>query len=320
MNNILFLCDKIHFDSKMSRVRFHSMNAIEKKSILKWSGNNWPDYDSEKTVQENIDIIYKNQEKPNIVIAYKPLDMKKFSEVDAIKCIRYNEMYDRPWTVSEIMQSRANLVICHHENDYKEYAARFQNFKVWDIEFAHIAHCAEQTVFKDYKLPKKYDLFLGGAINGFSTLGRHYPLRDRMVGIMRKMAEKGYKTHIHGHPGYDLADAHTDKYAIDFAKEINSAKIAITCSGAPKSRFGKYVEIPMCNTAIAADIPDEDQDNFKQFILELHMSMSDEEIIDKLEYYLENDEEREKLTSLGHAWSKNYTHEKYAERFLEILR
>ena len=54
MINVLFLCDKKHFDAKMSRVRFHSMAAIEKVCNLKWSGINWPDYDSGKTVQENL--------------------------------------------------------------------------------------------------------------------------------------------------------------------------------------------------------------------------------------------------------------------------
>ncbi len=316
MYNIIYLCDKKYYQSKMSRVRFHSIDAISKIANVKMWGNNWEGYDSSKTVQENINHAGFNAD---VVIAYKPLEHRSFSEVEAIRCLRYNEMYDKNWTVSEIMQSKANLVVCHHENDYKEYYPRLSNFGMWKINTHHIAHCAEATVFKDYKLPKKYDLFLGGATNGHSLLGQHYPLRDRMLGIMNHMSKLGYTCHVHNHPGYDLNDAHTNKYAIDFAKEINSAKIAITCSGAPKSRFGKYVEIPMCNTAIAADLPDEDQENFKKFVIEIDMSMSGVEIIDKLRRYLDDHDKRERLTSLGHEWSKNYTHEKYAERFIKIL-
>ena len=317
MYNVLYLCDKNYYQSKMSRVRFHSINAISKIANVEMWGNNWPGYDSAKTVQENINA---SDFKPDVVIGYKPLEHRSFSEIKAIRCLRYNEMYDKNWTVSEIMQSKANLVICHHENDFKEYYPRLSNFTMWPIKSFHIAHCAEAKVFKDYQMPKKYDLFLGGATNGHSILGRHYPLRDRMLNIMQHMSTLGYKCHVHQHPGYDLNDAHTNKYAIDFAKEINSAKIAITCSGAPKSRFGKYVEIPMCNTAVAADLPDEDQESFKKFIIEINMSMSSVQIIDKLRRYLDNDKERERLASLGHKWSKNYTHEKYAERFIECVR
>jgi len=315
--NILYLCNRKYFLNKMSRIRFHSIQALEKESNLRWSGPNWPDYDNSKTVQENIDKLYYNEEL-DLVIAYKPLEMRDFKDIYARRCIRYNEMYDHAWTLKEITESQANVVICHHENDYLQYQKMFKYFKLWDLKFHHVAHCAEKTIFKDYGLPKKYDLFLGGATGIRSMLGQHYPLRDRMVGILRKMNSK-YECRIHPHPGYDLGDAHTDKYLIDFAKEINSAKIAITCSGAPKSRFGKYIEIPMSATAIAADIPDEDQEGFRKFVIEINMGMSDEEIINKLEHYLENDSERDKLVARGLEWSQNYIHEKYAERFLSCL-
>ena len=213
--------------------------------------------------------------------------------------------------------SRADHVICHHENDFYKYVKMMSNYKN-GTKLYHIAHCAEQTVFRDYEEAKEYDLFLGGATNGVSILGKHYPLRDRMVGILGKMS-KHYKCQLHRHPGYNLAAASSNKYAVDFAKEINKAKIAVTCSGKPKSRFGKYIEIPMCGTAIAADLPEEDQENFKKFMIEIDMSMTDEQIINKLSYYLDNDEERKKLISLGLEWSKNYTHEKYAERFVNYL-
>ena len=118
---VLFLCDKDTYISKLSRVRFHSVDAIGKVcNNLKLSGNNWENYNNDLTVQENIKIIYKN-EQPDIVIAYKPLELKGFKDVEALKCIRYNEMYDIEWTRKEIEDSGANLVICHHESDYKKY-------------------------------------------------------------------------------------------------------------------------------------------------------------------------------------------------------
>ena len=213
--------------------------------------------------------------------------------------------------------SRADHIICHHENDFYRYAKLAANYKK-GIKLYHIAHCAEQTVFKDYELPKKYDIFLGGATNGISILGKHYPLRDRMIGILGKMS-KSYECRLYRHPGYNLAEASSNKYAIDFAREINQSKIAVTCSGKPKSRFGKYIEVPMCGTALAADLPEEDQENFNKFMIEINMDMTDEQIMNKLAYYLDNDEERLKLVSSGLEWSKNYTHEKYAERFMNHL-
>jgi hypothetical protein len=137
-----------------------------------------------------------------------------------------------------------------------------------------------------------------------------------MVALLQKMNEN-YKCEFFQHPGGEHKDSYTNKYAINYARAISAAKICITSSGLPKTRFAKYVEIPLCNTAVAADIPDEDQDFFRKYVIEINLKMSDEEIIEKLSYYLENSEELENLTTLGRELSLEYTQEKYAERFVE---
>jgi len=299
----------------MSRVRYHSIEAIGKICELKWSGTNWENYDNSLTVQDNIDILYAGKEKPDVVIAYKPLELNEFSKVKQTKCIRYNEMYDIKWTRKEIDESGADIVLCHHLNDMRQYE---EIYKDSDIKFINVPHSAEQTVFKDYGLKKQIDLLLVGSIYYKSLLGSHYPLRARMVDILRKINGK-YECGIYPHPGGVHYDAHTNKYAIEFAKAINSAKICITCSGAPKSRFGKYIEIPMCGTAIAADMPGEQQEDFSKFLIEIDMSMSDDHIIDKLSFYLKNDEERLKKVKEGLKYASQYTHEEYAKRFMNEI-
>ncbi len=76
----------------------------------------------------------------------------------------------------------------------------------------------------------------------------------------------------------------------------------------------------MCGSALAADLPDQDYNEFKEFMIVLDNKMKDKEIIEKLIYYLEHDDVREKLIKKGLEWSKNYTQEKYAEKFLKIIK
>ena len=75
----------------------------------------------------------------------------------------------------------------------------------------------------------------------------------------------------------------------------------------------------MCASALVADLPDEEHDFFKQFMIVVDMSMTDDEIVEKISYYLENDQEREKLIQKGLELNKEYTQEKYAERFLNSV-
>ena len=115
--NILYLCNKKTYLTKMSRVRFHGIAALSKMVNVHYSGIGWNDYDINLTVQKNIDNM---KQKFDIVIAYKPLELKNFKDVKLPKCIRYNEMWDINWTLKEIKESSSQLVICHHLNDCEQ--------------------------------------------------------------------------------------------------------------------------------------------------------------------------------------------------------
>jgi len=203
----------------------------------------------------------------------------------------------------------------------REYEELFKKTPLnFDTKMVNIPHSAEKTIYYDQKKPNKsFDIMLVGAVGVRTMLGSHYPLRDRMYGILGTMSQEGQSCAVLSHPGGEHLDAYKDRYAKDFATALNNTKIAVTCTGVPNSRYGKYVEIPMCGTAIAGDIPGEDQESFNKFVIEINMDMSDEEIINKLRHYAENDEERNELVKCGQEWSAEYTQERYAERFVETL-
>lgn len=312
---IAYLCDKEHYLKKMSRVRFHSMEGIERvcgQGNFLWTGPGWENWNKDKTVDENLK---QNNFVADVIIGYKPLEIKGFSDSKYTKCIRYNEMYDTDWTSKEINESASDIVICHHKNDWEDWKDKKLNKPV---KFINIPHCAERTIFKDYELPKTHDVLLVGAINVTTKLGQHYPLRQKMLDVLGDMSDN-YKVGVYSHPGYVLGDAHENRYAIEFAKAISSAKICVTCSGAPKSRFGKYVEIPACRTAIAADIPNEEEETFKKFVIEINVDDSNNTIVNKLKKYLDNQEELKKVTDRGWLLMNKYTQDWYASVFINKM-
>lgn len=291
----------------MSRVRFHSMAAISKISDLTYSGLGWDNYDSNKTVQENIDKIY-NSNLPDIVVAYKPLELKGFCDIKPIKCTRYNEMWDIRRTEKEIDRSKFDLVICHHLNDMPHYVKRFPN-----VKFVNISHCAEKTIYKDYVEEKIYDVLLVGAVY------HPYPFRVRLHGIIQNNLSKLVKCKILNHPGDHGIPYNQIKGAIleSYAREINKSKITLTCSSKYKYRLGKYTEIPMCASLLGADLPDEDHEFFSKFMLVLDPKMTNEEIIGKLIEHVKDDDKRNEMIKKGMELNKEYTQEKYAERFIK---
>jgi len=317
---IIYLFDKKDYIEKMSRVRFHLAFAIAKECDFKFWGLNWDGYDPKETVSANLKKVGEN---PEYLIIYKPLNYLGLKEVSSKKILIYNEMYEFDLTRKEIEDSLADIVICHHENDYKFWKSFYDFYcehKNKKVKIFNIPHSAEKTIFYKRNVPIKYDLLLCGRYGSKNRIGEfHYPLRDRMSKLINEKLNK-WKVGIVKHPGYSHDDSYTDKYLNEFAEEISQARICITCTGKPKSRFGKYVEIPMCQGVIAGDIPDEQQEEFRKFVIEIDMKMTDEEIIKKLEYYLENEDKLDELRKKGYEYSKNYTMKQYANRFFKIIK
>ena len=313
MTNILYLCDKTFYEQKMSRVRFHSMQAVGEKSNLMWWGPNWEGWIN-GSIKKNIENL---ESKIDLIVVYKPLDIADdWKDLDIPICLRYNETYDQDWTKKEIEQSNASLVIFHHEKDLfgnlEDYRKMLPN-----VVFEYVPHSAEKTIFKVYEeVDKQYDILLVGASGFTSKVGQHYPIRDRMATLINKFPSK-YKVGRFSKPHARVSNANNNHTAIEFAKAINSARICVTDSGAPKSRFGKYVEIPMCGTVIAGDIPNDDKESFRKFVIEINNEMTDEQIISKVVSYLDDSKKLDVLRETGITWSKEYTQERYAERFIE---
>lgn len=304
---ILYLCPKGVYDTKMSRVRFHSMAAIAKIADVDYWGRGWPQYNKTGTATENLTQRYGNS-MPDLVVAYKPLGLRDFKSIPLPKCVRYNEMWDKRKTANEICKSGAGLVICHHKNDMPYYEKSISG-----VRFVNISHCAEKRIYRDYGLPKEIDVLFTGAVS------RHYPFRARLLHIVRTRLSGLVKCYIMPHPGdpgvpfKEIAGCTLKRYA----KTINRSKITFTCSSRYKYRLGKYTEIPLCASLLAADLPDEDQDFFRKFMLVLNPLESDDEIVKKVLHYVRNDKERNALVQKGIELNKGYTQEKYAERFVQ---
>ncbi len=292
------------FDHKMSRVRFDNMDAISKVANVVYYGNGWDNYDSSIPIKDNIDNM---KYEPDIVVVYKPDNVINFKDVEYPSCIIYNEMWPiKEWT-REIQDNNIKLVIAHHENDIPKY----EHLK--NIIIKHIPHSANEYIYRDYGLDKSYDVLITGAMGNV-----HYPFRCRLKSIIETILCKKINCKILKHPGPDLTRPRGvigEKYAM----ELNKSKIVLTCSSRHKYRLGKYVEIPMCGSILGADLPGQDCDEFKKFMLVLNDFDSDEIIVGKILKCLQDESLMKEKIKSGLEWSKQYTQEKYAERFIKIV-
>ena len=94
MLKILYICDKKQYDLYANWIagsRAGSWRTIEAIAEVVYSGVGWKNYDSTKTIQENVLSIYGN-EQPDIIV-FSDLNKQKYK------------------------QCRNNIPICFHETD-----------------------------------------------------------------------------------------------------------------------------------------------------------------------------------------------------------
>ena len=309
--NVLYLIDKNSYITKMSRVRFHAIKKLgEIANVIYW-GQNWNNYDDNLTLDENITRNLNFH--IDYIIAYKPQSIKNFKNCKIPKTISFNEMWDEKITLTEINAVQPDLIVCHHDNDRVRYQTVLKKNIECYTKLVHIGHCAENSIFYDKKEDRPIDILLCG------TVGRHYPLRQRLQKIIKIMPKK-YNCMEYKHPGYINGDSFTNIYLKDFADGINKAKICITCTSKYFYRLGKMVEIPMAGSVLACDLPDQDQEVFKQIMIVINPSDTDEQIINQLVHYLENPNKLEEIRLRGLEWSKKYVQNTYANSILENMK
>ena len=303
---ILYLTPKQLYTKKMSSVRRHAIGAIKRYpgNNLKISGPGWDDFDGARNVERRF--------KPDLVMWYKPLEIKGYSNVKSPKCIQYNEMWDKKWTAAEIMESRSRLVICHHYNDI----ARYNKILPPKFNLVHNPHCGEIRIFKDYGLPKDIDVLHIGILSK-----KIYPLREKFVKEVQPiLKKKGYGFQQFKHPGYKLNSLKKiERHTIQYARAINRAKIVVSDASIYNYALAKYVEVPLCNSALCGNLPDENIEWYKRWMITVNKSDSPQVIADKLIHYLSSPRELASKTKMG--FSENVAlrlQEDYSIRFMKL--
>ena len=167
---------------------------------------------------------------------------------------------------------------------------------------AHSPTCAEPLVYyppvalkSDEPPVRDIDFLVVGARHTFV-----YALRARVA----KMVENGLikNGYIHAHPGYSFENknvTYTESQMYEYAKLLRRAKTAIVDSARYGHAFTKYVEFALSGVLVIGDIPSERENEYRQYVVEISMNMTDQQIVSIIDYWVKNDDEREKRVAIG---------------------
>jgi len=302
--DVVQLVSHRHWQHKLDRSRFLSIEPLQPKR----TGIGWPGYNPEHGVRRNLMDLYGRM--PDLLFAYKPLEHPGFADLwetlNTITILQYNEVKEARFK-AEIRESRPDCVIFHHVNDFHAQAARLRTWGVRVVR--HIPHVADPAIFRNLALPKEWDVVTVGAQSG-----KIYPLRRQCRQACVLLRERGFRCLDFAHPGNELTDATTLDHLRHFAKVCNQARIVTFCASIYKYRLQKYVEVPACGAAVAADFPE----GASPPMIVCRADESIEETANLLETCLKDNVDAT-LALEGMKWAGDYTPAFYVDEVLHMV-
>lgn len=199
-----------------------------------------------------------------------------------------------------------NIIFTYYDNKEAEYIRK----KTPGIRHFHISHCIDTSIFTDLGMEKKFDILLFGSIHPV-----HYPFRKRLFELVLRNRDI-FNVHFVERP--TKFDPEICERGL--SKLINQSKICIATKSKYDYLVGKYFEISLCKTLIAGNIPTDGMEIFKGRIIELDEKMSDQEIIDKIKYGIDNYHEYSDCIEHLYIYvSQNYCLERYPDKLYNLV-
>lgn len=314
--NILFLVSRSYYEQKMSRCRFHQLDAVGRHpgvSVQMW-GNGFVNYDSDAPLSANIRRMF-GITAFDLVHVYKPGEHKDVARCPLPKSIDYNEAWDQKAVLKEVLQNDLRLLIFHHENDWQNWSGEPR--LATGRTLLHIPHAAERSIFAPAALPwaeRTVPIVLTGRLNP-----HFYPLRSRCAALIQAGRLPG---EVRSHPGYHATNAvGTAQQFVDYAKHLGRSRLALTLGITYRYALAKYPEAAMAGCLLIGDVPEELTPTLGRYMVRLEPDMSDDQIVDTVAWWLQNDSAAQERAAESYKLSlKAFTMEHYAERFVQVAR
>jgi spore maturation protein CgeB len=182
-----------------------------------------------------------------------------------------------------------------------------------------LPHSVNTNVFRDYHLPKLYDVVSAG-----HAFPDHYPLRHLIQRTLPTIS--GLKFSMPDHPQLNMnqqkLQSDTSKFLVreNYAKFLSQSQLFVFGSGASNYPVAKYFEGMGSETLVLAPFPKDGKE--LGFIPdENFVEVNGENFVDRIRWYLKHDEERQRLVDCARETVlRDHSTEIRAKQLTDFLR
>lgn len=250
--------------------------------------------------------------RPDLIMLHmQPLDaspaVEGLDQTTIPKAIYVEDVHYRSADIVRFVRSNdVRYVFCPYREHFHRYLSEIGD------RFRWLPHCVAPAVFRDYGLRKEIDLLMMGQV-----VAMYYPMRK--AALDRFKGKDGFV--YHGHPGYVSVADDDPRFFVGarYAREINRAKMFITCGSKWHLPVAKYFEAPACKSCLIApggpDFADLGFVDGKTFV-----ACTVDDFEEKVAAYLEDSAARKRVAAEGYEMvMRRHTCAKRVREFLSIV-
>jgi hypothetical protein len=274
--NVLLVGHIDRLRSRLDRSQYYRYEALARRPGVTLFGPGIEGYRPGMSVRAAVEVACAGIW-PDVILHgmdFKESGVPLITELAEAPALTALELQDS-WAVPEQQAAFINrerfdlgLLIVRHHIPY--YQAHCPNTK-----FLWTPHAINTDLFKNYGVPKEYDVLLYGNIASHT-----YPLRARLARLLMNQSE--FRFRFIPHPGYYPRGGPSSAPLITgetLSREINKAWITISTSSIYQCVMMKYYEIAASYSLIAGDMPEEGRLIFGNDFVELRHEQSDAELL-----------------------------------------
>lgn len=342
MKNVVFIADYTYYKNMNARVCYDFITGVREHNKKYNITIFWTDEES-MFVESKVRAI-----NPELIVIFEINNFqpatKHFDFVFSLGIPIYFFMDDtyyinRNTSVCEYTQKVDGIILWYkNEKAKRSYQRAFPKKKILNVSSRFV----NTNTYKDWGLPKKYDILLYGsriyhyeykrepneAIQDYikqyetqtntivdnDTKVSFYPLRCKMLSVLSKIDSK-YNVRIVPEGCYDSRVANEE-----LSKLINESHLTITCSSIADVLLHKYLEISASKSVILGDVPSDYHDLFHDKVVNINSFMSDDEIIQIIDNALKDKtnltQKGEELYDIVH---KEHNLEQASSSFTQVI-
>jgi len=273
-----------------------------------------PEFDVEKIVlKENPDVIVSFTSQYCDPQTGEYLDRYTFKNLEKIQLPKYLKCSD-PHSpnferhirfIRDMKIDMASLVV------WEEIVEKYK--KEVSCKFVWMPTAIDINLFKDLDLERAMDVFFAGSLDAF-----YYPLRTQMLLGLRRTRDiksnlRGFRTHL-------VSESQWNEELKKYIRELNEAKITPFSNSIYNYPVTRFFEGMACKCLVMAEKP-LDADALHFIPGENFIEINQQDYLEKIRYYLQNEDERKQIAEKG--WEtiqKYHTIQIRAKQMYEYLR